>query len=94
MTISGGTIDAYSSAGDGFDSNGDLTITGGTVIVWTANTVDNEPLDADGTITASGGTVLAAGGSSGMGMNRRPRSPASFTAQRALAACRAVRRAA
>ena len=28
MTISGGTIDAYSSAGDGFDSNGDLTITG------------------------------------------------------------------
>ena len=68
MTISGGTIDAYSSAGDGFDSNGDLTITGGTVIVWTANTADNEPLDADGTITVSGGTVLAAGGSSGMGM--------------------------
>lgn len=64
----GPTIDAYSSAGDGFDSNGDLTITGDTVIVWTANTADNEPLDADGTITVSGGTVLAAGGSSGMGM--------------------------
>ena len=63
-----GTIDAYSSAGDGFDSNGELTITGDTVIVWTANTADNEPLDADGTITVSGGTVLAAGGSSGMGM--------------------------
>ena len=61
------TIDAYSSAGDGFDSNGDLTITGDTVIVWTANTADNEPRDADGTITVSGGTVLAAGGSSGMG---------------------------
>ena len=68
MTISGGTIDACSSAGDGFDSNGDLTITGDTVIVWTANTADNEPPDADGTITVSGGTVLAAGGSSGMGM--------------------------
>ena len=68
MTISGGTTDACSSAGDGFDSNGDLTITGDTVIVWTANTADNEPLDADGTITVSGGTVLAAGGSSGMGM--------------------------
>ena len=75
MTISGGTIDAYSSAGDGFDSNGDLTITGGTVIVWTANTVDNEPLDADGTITVSGGTVLAAGGSSGMGMNLEAAQP-------------------
>ena len=49
MTISGGAIDAYTSGGDGFDSNGELTITGGTVIVWTANTADNEPLDADGT---------------------------------------------
>ena len=29
MTISGGAIDAYTSGGDGFDSNGDLTITGG-----------------------------------------------------------------
>lgn len=69
------TIDAYSSAGDGFDSNGDLTITGDTVIVWTANTADNEPLDADGTITVSGGTVLAAGGSSGMGMNLEAAQP-------------------
>ena len=75
MTISGGTIDAYSSAGDGFDSNGDLTITGGTVVVWTDNTADNEPLDADGTITVSGGTVLAAGGSSGMGMNLEAAQP-------------------
>ena len=69
MNISGGTIVAYSASGDGFDSNGDLTITGGSVTVWTANTADNQPLDADGTITVSGGTVLAAGGSNGMGMN-------------------------
>ena len=75
MTISGGTITACSSSGDGFDSNGDLTITGGTVIVWTDNTADNEPLDADGTITVSGGTVLAAGGSSGMGMNLEAAQP-------------------
>ena len=69
MNISGGTITAFSSGGDGFDSNGSLTISGGTVVVWTANTADNQPLDADGTITISGGTVLAAGGSSSMGMN-------------------------
>ena len=69
MTISGGTIHAYTSGGDGFDSNGDLTISGGTVVVWTANSADNQPLDADGTITITGGTVLAAGGSSGMGTN-------------------------
>ena len=49
MTISGGAIDAYTSGGDGFDSNGDLTITSG--------------------------TVLAAGGSSGMGMNLEAEQP-------------------
>lgn len=76
MTISGGAIDAYTSGGDGFDSNGDLTITGGTVVVWTDNTAGPiEPLDADGTITVSGGTVLAAGGSSGMGMNLEATQP-------------------
>lgn len=67
MTISGGTITAYSSGGDGFDSNGSLTISGGTVSVWTGSASDNQPLDADGTISVSGGTVLAAGGSNGMG---------------------------
>ena len=68
MNISGGTIRAYTTAGDGFDSNGTMTISGGDVEVWTANTADNQPLDADGTITITGGTVLAAGGSSGMGI--------------------------
>ena len=69
LNIFGGTITARSDSGDGFDSNGDLTISGGYVTVWTANAADNEPLDADGTVTVSGGTVLAAGGSGGMGMN-------------------------
>ena len=69
LNISGGTITACTRTGDGFDSNGDITISGGTVAVWSANTADNSPLDADGTVTISGGTVLVAGGSSGMGMN-------------------------
>lgn len=69
INISGGKIWAYSSGGDGFDSNGTIDISGGSVTVWTANTADDQPLDADGKITVSGGTVLAAGGSSGMGMN-------------------------
>ena len=75
MNISGGVITACSSSGDGFDSNGDLTISSGTVVVWTANTADNQPLDADGAITVSGGTVLAAGGSAGMGMNLTAEQP-------------------
>ena len=69
LNISGGTLVMDTTGGDGIDSNGSLTISGGTVIVWTANTADNQPLDADGTISITGGTVLAAGGSAGMGMN-------------------------
>lgn len=69
INISGGKIWAYSSGGDGFDSNGTIDISDGNVTVWTANTADDQPLDSDGKITVSGGTVLAAGGSSGMGMN-------------------------
>ena len=75
MSISGGTIVAYTSGGDGFDSNGDLNISGGSVAVWTASTADNQPLDADGTISITGGTVLAAGGSSGMGMKLSAEQP-------------------
>lgn len=75
INITGGKIAASASDGDGFDSNGDLTISGGSVAVWTANTADNEPLDADGTVTISGGTVLAAGESSGMGIHLEASQP-------------------
>lgn len=68
IEISGGELYMDTTAGDGIDSNGTLDISGGTVVVWTANRADNQPLDADGTINVSGGTVLAAGGSSGMSM--------------------------
>ena len=67
MNLAGGKIYAYSTSGDGFDSNGSMTISGSDIMVYTANTADNEPLDADGVITVTGGTILAAGGSAGMG---------------------------
>ena len=75
INISGGTIRAYTTAGDGFDSNGTMTISGGDIEVWTSNAADNQPLDADGSITVTGGTVLAAGGSSGMGMTLTAEQP-------------------
>ncbi len=75
INITGGSITASASNGDGFDSNGDLIISGGSVAVWTANAADNEPLDADGTVTISGGTVLAAGESSGMGIHLEASQP-------------------
>ena len=68
LDISGGTLIMDTTSGDGIDSNGTLTISGGSVTVWTGNTADNQPLDADGTISITGGTVLAAGGSAGMGI--------------------------
>ena len=68
LNISGGTLLLDTTGGDGIDSNGTLTISGGTTVVWTASTSDNQALDADGAITVTGGTVLAAGGSAGMGM--------------------------
>lgn len=75
INISGGTIRACTTAGDGFDSNGTMTISGGDIEVWTANAADNQPLDADGGITVTGGTVLAAGGSSGMGLTLTAEQP-------------------
>ena len=58
-----------------YTSSGDLTISGGTVVVWIANTADDQPLDADGTLTVSGGTILAAGGSAGMGVSTSATQP-------------------
>ncbi len=57
LEISGGIAIVQSASGDhdAFDSNGNLTITGGVVI---AN--GQEPLDSDGSNTASGGTVVTA----------------------------------
>lgn len=75
IDISGGTLVMDTTSGDGLDSNGTLTISGGTVVVWSANAADNQPLDADGLITISGGTVLAAGGSAGMGMQLTAQQP-------------------
>ena len=69
LNIAGGTLWMYTTAGDGIDSNGTLTVTGGTLEVWTSNAADNQPLDADGEISITGGTVFAAGSSAGMGMN-------------------------
>lgn len=75
LSIAGGNITIH--AGDDClnAANSDLTgyaftlsISGGTVVVWTNSTADNQPLDADGTLSITGGTVLAAGGSAGMGI--------------------------
>ena len=60
LNIYGGTL-YVDAQGDGLDSNGTLTLAGGTVEVYSSSRNDNAPLDSDGTLTLSGGTVLAVG---------------------------------
>ncbi|MEV0902327.1 carbohydrate-binding domain-containing protein [Actinoplanes sp. NPDC049802] len=64
VTVTGGTLVIYSD-GDGLDSNGTASITGGTVVVNGPEGDGNGAVDVNGSFTISGGTLLAAG-SAGM----------------------------
>lgn len=64
LVISGGTV-TVTADGDGLDSNGTATITGGTTVINGPTGNGNGPLDVNGDLTVNGGT-LAAAGSSGM----------------------------
>jgi hypothetical protein len=64
LAVNGGTLEVWAS-GDGLDSNGSATITGGDITVWGPTTDGNGALDVNGTFEVSGGTLLATG-SSGM----------------------------
>lgn len=66
LNITGGSlyVNAY---GDGVDSNQDITMSGGTLVVMGPQNDGNGALDYDGTFTIDGGTLIALGGS-GMAM--------------------------
>lgn len=66
LKINGGYV-YVSSEGDGLDSNGSISMTGGTVIVNGPTTNGNGALDYDQSFEISGGILIAAG-SSGMAM--------------------------
>ncbi|MEZ4530491.1 MAG: carbohydrate-binding domain-containing protein [Thermomicrobiales bacterium] len=61
IDISGGFVFVATEVGDGIDSNGSITITGGTVITQGALVDANSGLDADGPVTIDGGMVLSTG---------------------------------
>lgn len=62
LNISGGTI-YVNAGGDGLDSNGELNISGGTVLIDGPTNGGNGALDHDGNMTITGGLVIAAGAS-------------------------------
>lgn len=70
VTINGGHI-KINCTGDGIDSNGSLTINGGTIIIDGPENSGNGPLDCDGQMIINGGTVLTA---SSRGMTQMPQS--------------------
>lgn len=61
LNIFGGDVYVDAETGDGLDSNGTLTISGGKVEVYSSGRGDNAPLDSDGTFLITGGTVFAVG---------------------------------
>ena len=67
IRISGGVL-TVKAGGDGIDSNGDLIISGGTVVVDGPSDGGNAPIDYDGKGVISGGTVFVSG-DSGMFQN-------------------------
>ncbi len=63
IQINGGSIYCYSETNDGIDSNGTLTITGGTVVA-SGSTSPEEGFDCDNnTFKITGGTLVGIGGS-------------------------------
>ena len=64
LNISGGMV-YVDAQGDGLDSNGNMTVSGGTVLVNGPTNGGNGALDGNGEITVNGGILIAAG-SSGM----------------------------
>ena len=68
IVYNGGNLEVTSGA-DGIDANGDITISGGQIVVFAASSGSDQPIDQDGLLTISGGTVLAAGSSSMNGVS-------------------------
>lgn len=68
VEISGGTV-TVNAEGDGLDSNGSLTISGGDITVYGPTNSSNGALDANGDLSVTGGTVLALGSG---GMEQAP----------------------
>ncbi len=62
LRIYGGNFYCYGNTGDGLDSNGEFTICGGHVEVYSPGN-GNAALDSDGTMSLIGGTVMSVGSS-------------------------------
>ncbi len=61
LEIAGGTLNLSTTAGDGLDSNGDLTVSGGTTMIQGSSGGAEVNLDYNGKGVITGGTVIGVG---------------------------------
>ncbi|WP_082812610.1 carbohydrate-binding domain-containing protein, partial [Cellulomonas timonensis] len=78
LTITGGTV-VLDAGGDGFDSNGSASLSGGTLVVHGPTNGGNGSIDVAGTFDVTGGELIAVG-SSGMAQTPAASSAQSFVA--------------
>ena len=79
LSITGGTV-YVNSSGDGLDSNGNINISGGVVIVNGSENSGNDALDSNGEIIVTGGVLLASG------MSGMAESPSENSSQNCVSA--------
>ena len=65
LNINGGNIVVNTTSGDGIDSNGNVVMTGGTVIAHGPQSQPEVCIDVNGTFTISGGLLIGTGPNSG-----------------------------
>ncbi len=64
IAITGGEL-SFVSGGDGIDSNGSISVSGGYVQAFISSSPDNGAIDADGSISMTGGTAVYGGSGTG-----------------------------
>lgn len=66
IVVSGGTLlTNISGSGDGMDSNGNIAIKGGTIVIQGPSSSPEVCMDINGALTITGGTLIACGPNSG-----------------------------
>jgi len=65
VNISGGTVILNPSTGDGLDSNGSATMTGGVVVIQGPSSSPEVAIDVNGNFNVNGGFLIASGPNSG-----------------------------
>jgi len=84
--VNGGYVLINSSTGDGFDSNGNATIYGGTVIVHGPKSSPEVGFDINGTFNIAGGLFIASGPNSGNMIEAPATSSAQYSVKATISA--------